>query len=182
MAWEPIRKHPLLGSGPNLADYNRAVREFSWEAAQAQLAGLPGGRGINIAHEAVDRHAAGPRAVVTALRCIARDGHVTELSYADLRCQTSRFANLLGELGVARGDRVFSLLGRVPELYVAALGTLKNVSVFSPLFPAFGPEPIRERLRLGDAKVPGVVPAQDHADPRHPARAGARADRGRAAR
>jgi hypothetical protein len=90
---------------------------------------------------------------VTTLRCIARDGRVTELSYADLRCRTSRFANLLRELGVARGDRVFSLLGRVPELYVAALGTLKNVSVFSPLFPAFGPEPIRERLRLGDAKV-----------------------------
>jgi acetyl-CoA synthetase len=153
MAWEPIRKYPPPGSGPNLADYDRAVREFSWEAAQAQLAGLPGGRGINIAYEAVDRHAAGPRAAVTALRCIARDGHVTELTYADLKRQTGRFANVLRELGVARGDRVFSLLGRVPELYVAALGTLKNVSVFSPLFPAFGPEPIRERLRLGDAKV-----------------------------
>ena len=36
---------------------------------------------------------------------------------------------------------------------MAALGTLKNTSVLSPLFPAFGPEPIRERLRLGDAKV-----------------------------
>ncbi|HEY1322650.1 MAG TPA: acetate--CoA ligase, partial [Streptosporangiaceae bacterium] len=136
-----------------MADYDQTVREFSWTAAQAQLAGLPGGRGINIAHEAVDRHAAGPRAAVTALRCIAKDGRVTELSYADLKRQTGRFANVLRELGVARGDRVFSLLGRVPDLYVAALGTLKNVSVFSPLFPAFGPEPIRERLRLGDAKV-----------------------------
>ena len=36
---------------------------------------------------------------------------------------------------------------------MAALGTLKNASVFSPLFPAFGPEPIRERMRIGDAKV-----------------------------
>jgi acetyl-CoA synthetase len=72
MGWEPIRKHLLPGSSPNVAGYNRAVREFSWEAAQAQLAGLPGGRGINIAHEAVDRHAAGPRAAVTALRCIAK--------------------------------------------------------------------------------------------------------------
>ena len=57
MAWEPIRKRYLPGSGPNLADYDRAVREFSWEAARAQLDGLPGGRGINIAHEAADRHA-----------------------------------------------------------------------------------------------------------------------------
>ena len=153
MAREPIRKRYLPGSGHNLADYNRAVREFSWEAARAQLDGLPGGRGINIAHEAVDRHAAGSRSAVDALRCIDKDGSVTALTYADLRHQTSRFANVLRELGVSKGDRVFSLLGRVPDLNIAALGTLKNVSVFSPLFPAFGPDPIRERLRLGDAKV-----------------------------
>jgi acetyl-CoA synthetase len=153
VAWEVIRKRHLPGSSHNLADYDRAVREFSWQAAASQLEGLPGGRGLNIAHEAVDRHAAGPRSAVTALRCVAKDGTVTALTYADLRRQTSRFANVLRGLGVAKGDRVFSLLGRVPELYIGALGTLKNASVFSPLFPAFGPEPIRERLRLGDAKV-----------------------------
>jgi len=50
-------------------------------------------------------------------------------------------------------DRAFSLLGRVAELYLAALGTLKNGSVFSPLFSAFGPEPIKARMTIGDAKV-----------------------------
>jgi acetyl-CoA synthetase len=153
MGWEPIHKHLQSGAAFNLGDYDQAVEEFSWEKARAELDGLPSGRGLNICHEAVDRHAAGPRATATALRCIARDGAVTELSYTSLREQTSRFANLLQTLGVRKGDRVFSLLGRVPELYVAALGTLKSTSVFSPLFPAFGPEPIRERLALGDAKV-----------------------------
>jgi acetyl-CoA synthetase len=153
MAWEPIRKQWQRGVTCNLADYDRAVREFSWDKARAELDGLPGGRGLNICHEAVDRHAAGPRASVAALRCIARDGTVTELSYARMRAETSRFANALRSLGVTKGDRVFSLLGRTPELYVAALGTLKNTSVFSPLFPAFGPEPIRQRLSIGDAKV-----------------------------
>src|SRR3989304_1048305 len=42
---------------------------------------------------------------------------------------------------------------RLPGLYVAALGTLKNGSVFSPLFSAFGPEPVRTRLALGGARV-----------------------------
>lgn len=153
MAREPIGKHAQPGARFNLADYDQAVREFSWEKARAELDGLPGGGGLNIAYEAVDRHARGPRGGVTALRCIAKDGSVTELSYASLAAQTSRFAGLLRSLGVAKGDRVFSLLGRAPELYVAALGTLKNTSVFSPLFPAFGPEPIRERLSLGDARV-----------------------------
>ena len=50
------------------------------------------------------------------------------------------------ELGVGPADRVFTLAGRIPELYVTALGTLKNRSVLCPLFSAFGPEPIRERL------------------------------------
>ncbi|MEX0758053.1 MAG: acetate--CoA ligase, partial [Tistlia sp.] len=41
----------------------------------------------------------------------------------------------------------------IPALYIAALGTLKNGSVFSPLFSAFGPEPLRSRMELGDARV-----------------------------
>ena len=150
----PIPKSPPPdGTTFNLTDYDAAVRDFSWAAARARLDGLPGGRGLNIAHEAVDRHAGGPRASHVALRCVARDGTTTELTYADLRAETNRFANLLGALGVGPGDRVFSLLGRMPELYIAALGTLKNTSVFAPLFSAFGPEPIRDRLRIGDAKA-----------------------------
>ena len=153
MDWEPIHKQPRRGAGFNLADSDLAVREFSWDRARAELDGLPGGRGLNIAYEAVDRHAAGARRDAVALRCVAKDDTVTDITYAGLARRTSRFANVLRSLGVGRGERVFSLLPRLPELYVAALGTLKNASVFSPLFPAFGPEPIRERMRIGDAKV-----------------------------
>ena len=152
MRWEPITKPPFAAGRFNLADYQRACEEFSWSRAREALDGLPGG-GLNIAYEAVDRHAAGPRADAVALRCLGRHGGVTDYSYRDLKDETSRFANVLRSLGVGPGDRVFSLLGRVPELYVTALGTLKNTSVFSPLFSAFGPEPIRDRLVLGDARV-----------------------------
>ena len=54
---------------------------------------------------------------------------------------------MLRALGVGAGERVFALCGRIPELYVAALGTLKHGGVFCPLFSAFGPEPIRQRAR-----------------------------------
>jgi len=153
MDWAPIRKTEALRVKPNLADYARTREQFSWAAARRELAGLPRGRGMNIAYEAVDRHVNGSRAAKVALRCRDRRGDITDVSYADLQQETNRFANVLRGLGVGRGDRVFSLLGRVPELYVAALGTLKNGSVFSPLFPAFGPEPVRQRLQLGDAAV-----------------------------
>ncbi|HUK69730.1 MAG TPA: acetate--CoA ligase [Streptosporangiaceae bacterium] len=152
MRWEPIVKERSAAGRFNLADYERACDAFSWARARSELDGLPGG-GLNIAYEAVDRHAAGPGAAAVALVCVGRHGGVSECSYRDLRAQTNRFANLLRSLGVGKGDRVFSLLGRVPELYFTALGTLKNTSVFCPLFPAFGPEPIRERMLLGDARV-----------------------------
>src|SRR5690606_34245030 len=128
-----------------------AVRSFSWDAARRELDGLPGGGGLNIAHEAVDRHARGPLAGKTALRCLSRAGTAAEITYGELAALTSRFANVLERLGVAKGERVFALAPRIPGLYVAALGTLKNGSVFCPLFPAFGPEPIETRMRIGAA-------------------------------
>jgi len=87
------------------------------------------------------------------LRAHLRDGTVTARSYRWLRAETNRFANLLRTLGVRRGERVFALTGRVLEHYVAALGTLKNISVFCPLFSAFGPEPLAQRLGRGEAKI-----------------------------
>jgi acetyl-CoA synthetase len=138
---------------PNVRDYAAARAAFSWELARRELSGLPSRRGLNIAHEAVDRHAAGPRRDHVALRWCGKRGQLRDLTFADLRAETSRFANVLRALGVRAGERVFSLLGRVPELHVAALGTLKNRSVFCPLFAAFGPDPIRQRLGLGEAAV-----------------------------
>jgi acetyl-CoA synthetase len=154
-----IRKDPdRLRPRPNLVDYAQARAEFTWEGARAELDGLPGGR-TNIAHEAVDRHAAGDRRGHDALRWLGKDGSTVTLTYEVLRSLTNRFANVLAGLGVARGERVFALCGRVPELYVAALGTLKAGAVFSPLFAAFGPEPIRQRLQRGDARVLVTTPA-----------------------
>ncbi len=100
----------------------------------------------------MDRHATGPRANHQALRFIRADGSSHAISYAELSKQTNQFAAVLTQLGMGRGERVFSLTGRSPELYVAVLGTLKNASVFCPLFSAFGPEPVRQRLQLGSAK------------------------------
>jgi acetyl-CoA synthetase len=48
---------------------------------------------------------------------------------------------------------VVSLLGRIPERYITALATLRNGSVFCPLFSAFGPEPVRTWMAIGEAKV-----------------------------
>jgi acetyl-CoA synthetase len=152
--WEPIRKSVETGGvTPNLADYAQARGDFSWRAARAALDGLPGGRGLNIAHEAVDRHLARGGGEHMALRWLGKRGEVVDYTYAALADLTSRFANVLRSLGVGPGERVYALAGRIPELYVAALGTLKSRGVFCPMFSAFGPEPIRVRMATGQACV-----------------------------
>ena len=153
MEWERIKKRPEERAVANLQDYETYVATFSWDDARALLAGLPGG-GLNIAHEAVDRHvlAGRRRPPGAALDRPRRRGPRLHLRRA-CETETNRFANVLRQRGIGKGDRVFSLLGRVPELYVAALGTLKNGSVFSPLFSAFGPEPIKARMTIGEASV-----------------------------
>ena len=146
-----IRKDlSLLNPRPNMIDYIKTKATFDWNGARSLLEGLPDGKSMNIAHEAVDRHAHGAAGEHVAILWIGKSDERREITYRALREDTNRFANALRSLGLGRGDRVFTLLGRVPELYIAVLGSLKANCVASPLFSAFGPEPIATRLELGE--------------------------------
>ena len=91
-----IRNPSLPGApAPIVGDYAAARRDFTWERARAALDGLPGGRGLNIAHEAVDRHADGALADKAAVRWLGRRGERAEFTYRQLAGAASRFANVL---------------------------------------------------------------------------------------
>jgi acetyl-CoA synthetase len=126
--------------------------EFDWSDAMAELDGLPGG-GFNIAHEAVDRHATSSRGQHVAIRWLAKTGEITDITYANLKEQSDRFASALADQGLGKGDRIFVLSDRIPELYITALAVFKIGAVFCPMFAAFGPEPIKARMTIGGAKA-----------------------------
>ena len=130
-----------------------------WDAARARLDGLPGG-GLNIAHEAVDRHLAAGHGAQAALIWLGRGGGRIVLTYADLAVQAARFAHVLQAHGIGPGERLFLLSDRVPELYAVTLGALKAGVVVSPLFAAFGPDPVRARMEIGGASVLVTTEAQ----------------------
>jgi acetyl-CoA synthetase len=143
-------RHPIIAkSGPD--DEGHRVTA-GWNAARARLDGLAGG-GLNIAHEAVDRHVAAGHGGETAIIWLGREGERRTLTYAELAAEAGRFANVLSAYGIVPGDRMFLLSGRVPALYAATLGAMKAGVVVSPLFAAFGPEPVRARMEIGDARV-----------------------------
>ncbi|MCC6749097.1 MAG: acetate--CoA ligase [Deltaproteobacteria bacterium] len=158
MPFPPIAKPAAWITPPNLLDYDAARRDFSWEQAATELAWLPGGR-LNLGHEAVGRHANGPEADRCALRWLGKRGERRELTYRELDRLSQLAAGGLERLGVRPGTRVFTLAGRIPELYVTALGALKAGAVVCPLFSAFGPEPVYTRLTLGEGAVLLTTPA-----------------------
>jgi acetyl-CoA synthetase len=153
-----IRKTPQdYGVEPNLTDYELARARFRWSDVPSLCEGMGPGR-CNIAYAAVDRHSAGGAATRTALRFVADNpgdnSHATrDLSYAELGRLSKRFTGVLRSLGISKGDRVFTIMGRIPELYITVFGALRNGSVVSPLFSAFGPEPIATRVDIGQADV-----------------------------
>ncbi len=149
-----VRKTPPSGTVlPNLIDYAAASEAFSWQAARGELDGLPGDGGLNIAHEAVDRHVLHGQGGRIALRCINADGGCEAITYARLMALSNGFANVLQFLGVESAATVCTLLGRSPALFITALGTWKYRGVFCALFSAFGPQPVQTRLAIGKAHV-----------------------------
>lgn len=146
-----------LRISPNLSDYEQARAGFHWADIPDLCAGMPAG-GCNIAYAAIDRHADGPAAQRTALRFISPpdavgDFATRDMTYSELGGLARRFTNVLRSLGIGKGDRVFTFMGRCPELYIAVLGALRNGSVVCPLFSAFGPEPLATRVNIGQADV-----------------------------
>lgn len=153
MPWQTIKKLAERQSAANMPSYEDYSAHFSFNQVRQELTGLPDNQGLNIAFEAVDRHAAGSQRHRLALRWLAKSPLSRDYSYLELAQLSNQFANLLRQLKVEKGDCVVTLLGRVPALYIAVLGTLKNVSILCPLFSAFGPEPLAARLALSKAKV-----------------------------
>jgi acetyl-CoA synthetase len=127
-----------------------AVRvDDPWAEARRMIDGWQGG--INIAHEALDRHVEAGYGGQLAIRWLGKSGERRDLTYSDLQDAANRFAQVLGHHGLKPGDSVFAMAGRVPELYATALGTLKAGMIFTPLFSAFGPDPVRTRMEIGGA-------------------------------
>lgn len=147
-----IRKRPQhLENSKSTPDVG-AVRLDAYEMGRVLVTGLPDGA-LNIGFEAVDRHVAQGHGNQTAIIWLSKDGRREVISYRYLAELSSRFANVLKSHGIEQGARVFSAMSREPELYAAALGTWKAGMVFTPLFAAFGPEPFRTRMEIGEANV-----------------------------
>ncbi|MEX5495250.1 AMP-binding protein [Pseudomonas asgharzadehiana] len=125
-----------------MRDYDSAVTSFDYlQLAAQELHGKL--NALNACIECCDRHAHGN---AVALYCETRDGRATRYTFSELQAYAARFGNFLREQGVKPGDRVAGLMPRTVELLIAILGTWRIGAVYQPLFTAFGPKAIEQRL------------------------------------
>ncbi len=154
---EIVKKDNKGELAPHMEEYDRYCKGFDWESASKEVEWFDG-KYLNAAHNAVDRHANGPLRNKVAVIHETAGGSIEKYTYLDLKKSTNKFANILRKLGVKKGDRVFLFLPRVPEVYVAFLGTLKIGAIASTLFSAFGQEALLDRLSNSNATVVITTP------------------------
>lgn len=148
-----------MAASHNLPDYTTERESFSWDDIYAE-ADWDAPAELNIGHEVADSHATDRGKI--ALYQVDTDGELTTMTFWELADRSSQFANVLDDLGVDKGDRVFSYMPRIPEHYVALVGTLKHGAVWGSVNERFGPDGISYRLDDCDAKV--VVTTTENRD------------------
>lgn len=148
---QPITKNS------NLADYDETYHSFQWSEAEASFDWFKTGK-VNMVHEAIDRHANSSRKDKVALY-YSDDKRDEKITFLDMKSQTNRFGNVLRNLGISKGDRVFVFMPRTPECYFAILGTIKIGAIAGPLFEAFMEGAVRDRLEDSEAVAIVTTPA-----------------------
>jgi len=105
--------------------------------------------GINACIECIDRHPAD----AVALRCIDPDMQLHQYTFGDLKALSAQAAHVLQAQGIGAGDVVAGLLPRTLALVVTILGAWRLGAVYQPLFTAFGPKAIEQRLQTSNARL-----------------------------
>jgi acetyl-CoA synthetase len=128
------------------------TKVLDWHAPHAQW--FVGGK-LNLCHNCVDRHALGTRAEKTAILWEGEPGEVRKLTFRELHAEVQRFANVLKQLGVKKGDRVAIYMGMTPELAIALLACARIGAVHSVIFGGFAANALVDRIN--DAECVAVV-------------------------
>ncbi|XVX20864.1 acetate--CoA ligase [Actinomycetota bacterium] len=108
---------------------------------------------LNVAYNCVDRHVEAGNGDRVAIHFEGEPGDTRTLTYADLQKEVSKAANMLTELGVAKGDRVAIYLPMIPEAVISMLACARLGAPHSVVFGGFSSDALRSRISDAEAKV-----------------------------
>lgn len=148
---------PVMKGDSNLLSYEDTYNSFDWVEAERDFSWYETGQ-VNMAYEAIDKHAASHRKNKIAL--YYQDANRKEkYTFKEMMEQSNKAGNVLKTYGeIEKGDRVFIFMPRSPELYFTVLGAMKLGAIVGPLFEAFMEVAVRDRLEDSEAKVLVTTP------------------------
>ncbi|WP_400244362.1 acetate--CoA ligase [Niallia sp. JL1B1071] len=147
-----LEAFPPVKGKHNLENYEDLYQHFKWDQAEMEFSWHQTEK-VNLAYEAIDRHAENYRANKVALHYFHPSRKET-YTFKDLKKFSNKAGNVLKEVGnVKKGDRVFIFMPRSPELYFALLGAIKLGAIVGPLFEAFMEDAVKDRLHDSEAKI-----------------------------
>jgi len=129
---------------------------------------------LNASVNCLDRHVRTSRRNKAALIWEGEPGDTRTLTYWDLYREVCKFANVLRQLGVRKGDRVAIYLPMIPEAVIAMLACARIGAPHSVVFGGFSSDSLRDRINDAEARVlitadggyrrGGIVPLKRNAD------------------
>jgi acetyl-CoA synthetase len=143
---------------PASGEYEEVYESYEWEDALESY-DWDAPAELNMAHEACDRHAGSGD---VGFAWVSKEGALSEYTFAELRDASNRVANALTDLGIERGDRVTTLLPKIPETIITILGIWKTGAIHVPLFTAFEKQAVE--FRVDDCDPGLLVYHTDHDD------------------
>ncbi|GIO28191.1 acetate--CoA ligase [Ornithinibacillus bavariensis] len=147
-----MQRIPARKGNHNLRQYEEMRASFKWEDIHQKFSWNETGK-VNIAYEAIDRHAENPLKKDQIALLYSAPGREETLTFEEISKQSNQFANVLKKYGVNKGDRVFLFMPRSPEFYVTFFGILKTGAIAGPLFEAFMEQAVRDRLQDSEARM-----------------------------
>jgi len=147
-----IEKDKYLKRTPNLTNYNKANKNFTYEKYSKDLVWFDHDK-INAAYNAITKNALSSRKNKIALYWEGENGEKAKYTFLEFEEISNQIANYLKSLGIKKGDRVFIFLPRLPELYFSFVAVLKIGAVAGTLFSAFGPQALFDRLSQSQTRI-----------------------------
>ena len=108
---------------------------------------------LNVSYNCLDRHVEAGRGEKVAFHWEGEPGDTRTITYQDLLDEVCRFANVLKQLGVQKGDRINIYLPMIPEAAVAMLACARIGAAHSVVFGGFSSQSLSDRINDAEAKV-----------------------------
>ena len=128
------------------------ISDWSYDARNLHIRWFEGAK-LNVSYNCLDRHLE-KRGNQTAIIWESDDPKVDKkITYRELHAEVCKFANVLKDRGVKKGDRVCIYMPMIPEAAVAMLACARIGAVHSVVFGGFSPESLKDRILDSDCRV-----------------------------